>query len=128
SRGGDEMSTFDPILVPLDGSATAARSLGCAGWLAERLPASLHIVSAGYPPAPSREELRRLRVPEKLWTNLLLHQSECSPEDVVLEVAERCGARLIVMTARGESAEEEPDGPLLGHVTVSIIESTDIPV
>lgn len=123
------MSAFDPILVPLDGSAAAARSLGCAAWLAERLPATLHVLSAGHPPLPPREELRRLRVPEKLWANLLLHQAESFPEHAVLEAAKRCGARLIVMTARGESAEErEHDRSPLGHVTASIVESTDVPV
>ena len=123
------MSAFDPILVPLDGSATAAVSLGCAGWLAERLPAALHVVSAGYPTIPAREELRRLRVPEDLWSSVLLHQSEHFPEHAVLDAAQRCGARLIVMTARGESAEEGEHNPSpLGHVTTSIIESADVPV
>lgn len=123
------MSAFDPILVPLDGSAAAARSLGCAAWLAEMLPATLHVLSAGRPPLPSREELRRLQVPEKLWANLLLHQSESFPEQAVLEVAERCGARLIVMTASAESAEKgEHEGLPAGHVTASVIESIDVPV
>lgn len=123
------MSAFDPILVPLDASATAARSLGCAGWLAERLPATLHVLSAGHTASPAREELRRLRVPEQLWASLLLHQAESFPERAVLDAVKQCGARLIVMTARGESAEErEDDRSPLGHVTASIIESTDVPV
>ncbi len=123
------MSAFDSILVPLDGSAAAAESLGCAGWLAERLPATLHVVSAGHPTIPAREDLRRLRVPEDLWSSVLLHQSEHFPEQAVLDAAKRCGARLIVMRAHGESAEEGEHNPSpLGHVTASIIESADVPV
>lgn len=123
------MSAFDPIVVPLDGSAAAAKGLRCAAWLAERLSATLHLVRAGRPPVPPHEALRRLRVPENLWARVLLHQSDRFPEQAVLEVANRCGAGLIVMTARGRSAEErEGDGPLLGHVTAAVVESAIVPV
>ncbi len=123
------MSGFDTIVVALDGSALAASGLQCAAWLADRLSATLHVVSAGRAPLPPQEALRRLRVPENLWGRILLHQQERFPEDAVLEVASRCGAGLIVMTARGRSAEKwRGDEPLLGHVTAAVIENTDVPV
>lgn len=122
------MSAFDPILVPLDGSVIAAQSLECAGWLAGELRARLHVLGAGHPVLPPKEALERLRVPERLWQDVLLHQSESIPEQAVLDLAHRCEAGLIVMSARGRSAEKGEHEPLLGHVTVSVIEGTDVPV
>lgn len=123
------MSAFDPIVVPLDGSAAAVKGLRCAAWLAANLSATLHIVSARRAPLPPQDALRRLRVPDNLWGSVLLHQSERFPEQAVLDVATRCGAGLIVMTARGRSSEErEGEGPLLGHVTASIVENANVPV
>jgi beta-phosphoglucomutase family hydrolase len=63
-RGG-AMSLFPSILVPLDGSRLAARSLGCATWLAARLGARLHILSATPQVRPAREELARRQVAEE---------------------------------------------------------------
>lgn len=125
------MSSFDPILVPLDGSAAAARALGCAIWLADALGATLHVLSAGHPWLSAREELRRLRVPRKHWPRILLHQADAFPEQAVLDAVERYGVRLIVMAARGMGAdrqEQEGDGTPVGQVTVSVIESSDVPV
>lgn len=124
------MSSFDSILVPLDGSVDSAKSLGCATWLAERLKATLHVLSAGHPELPARDELRRLQVPEAHWPNIMLHQAETFPEQAVLDAAERYAARMIVMAARGESAAEprEPDELSLGHVTRSVLENTEAPV
>jgi nucleotide-binding universal stress UspA family protein len=126
------MSPFSSILVPLDGSATAARSLGCATWLAKRLGARLHILSATEQVIPPREELERLRVPEEHWSQIMLHQASVFPEKAVLDTVRQVGAQMLVMTARGEAADtadaEADLFKLLGHVTRWIIEHSPVPV
>lgn len=129
------MNPFPSILVPLDGSATAARSLGVATWLAARLPARLHLLSATEASLPAREALNRLRVPEEYWPHIELHQAPAYPaEEAILAAIERHAVRLVVMSARGESAEAaaavEPPDPLkiVGHVTRAVIERSPVPV
>jgi nucleotide-binding universal stress UspA family protein len=127
------MSVFASILVPLDGSGLAARSLGCATWLAARLGARLHILSATPRELPAREELARLRVPEAHWPLITLHQAPAYPEGAILEALARHRIDLIVMSAGGESAEApyaaapEPSRAV-GHVTRAIIEQSPVPV
>lgn len=127
------MSLFPSILVPLDGSRTAARSLGCATWLASRLGALLHILSATPRELPAREELARLRVPEEHWPLIVLHQAPAYPEGAILAALARHGVGLVVMTARGQAAEDpapaEPDpGTIVGHVARAVIERCAVPV
>lgn len=105
------MNPFPSILVPLDGSATAARSLGAATWLAARLGARLHILGATGEALPAREELKRLRVPEEYWPHIELHQAPAYPEEAILAAIARHDARLVVMSARGARAE----APEIGH-------------
>jgi nucleotide-binding universal stress UspA family protein len=127
------MSVFASILVPLDGSRVAARSLGCATWLAVRLGARLHILSATPRELPAREELARLRVPEAHWPLITLHQAPAYPEGAILAALARHRIELVVMTAGGQTAEApvvaEP-GPerIVGHVTRAIIEQSPVPV
>jgi nucleotide-binding universal stress UspA family protein len=127
------MSPFLAILVPLDGSATAARSLGLATWLSGRLGARLHILSATPVERPAREELARLRVPAEHWPLVTLHQAPAYPERAILAAVARHDARLVVMTARGEAAEAPPAEPpgaprLVGHVARAVIEGSPVPV
>jgi nucleotide-binding universal stress UspA family protein len=127
------MSLFPSILVPLDGSRLAARSLSCAAWLAARLDARLHILSATPRELPAREELARLQVPEEHWPLITLHQAPEYPEAAILAALARHDASLIVMTTRGESAEAavaaEPDpSRIVGRVTRAIIEESPVPV
>lgn len=147
------MTIFASILVPLDGSETAAASLGCATWLASRLGARLHILSATPRELPAHEELRRLHVAEEHWPVVELHQAPAYPPDAILAATVQYDARLVVMTARGASSEEPlgADGELattlasdlstdrarnlakaivkiIGHVTQSVIERSMVPV
>ncbi len=126
------MSLFPSILVPLDGSSTAARSLGCATWLAYRLGARLHILTAGPDTLPAREALARLQVPEESWPLIVLHQAPAYPADAILSALARHDVRLVIITARGEGAEAhaaEPDPAwLVGHVTRAVIERSPVPV
>jgi nucleotide-binding universal stress UspA family protein len=127
------VSLFASILVPLDGSPIAARSLGCAAWLASRLGARLHILSATPRELPAREELQRLHVAEEHWPLVELHQAPAYPEDAILAAIAQYSARLVVMTALGAAAEE-PAGrsaelpKIIGHVTQAVIERCTVPV
>jgi len=127
------MNLFTSILVPLDGSRTASRGFGCAAWLASRLDARLHIVSATPREVPAREELRHLGIPEEHWPRIVLHQPAAHPEGAILSALARHEVGLVVMTARGE-AGEAPDsagtdpGKIVGHVTRAIIERSGVPV
>jgi nucleotide-binding universal stress UspA family protein len=127
------MSVFASILVPLDGSRIAARSLGCATWLAARLEARLHILTATPCERPAREELARLLVPEAHWPLVTLHQAPAYPEDAILTAIARHGIELVVMTACGQTAETpaaraRDAAPVVGHVTRSIMERSPAPV
>jgi nucleotide-binding universal stress UspA family protein len=128
------VTIFASILVPLDGSATAARSLGCATWLASRLGARLHLLSATPRELPAPEELRRLHVPEVHWPIVELHQAAAYPADAILAAVDRYDAGLVVMTARG-SAIESQTAPrsadlvkIVGHVTQAVLEQCTVPV
>ena len=125
------MSVFASILVPLDGSRIAARSLGCATWLAARLGARLHILSATHRELPAREELARLRVPEEYWPLITLHQAPAYPEAAILAALARHRIELVVMTAGGRTAEAPAEADprrIVGHVTRAVIEQSSVPV
>jgi nucleotide-binding universal stress UspA family protein len=127
------MNPFNSILVPLDGSRTSARSLGCATWLASQLEAKLHILSATRRESPPREALARLRVAEEFWPLITLHQAPAHPEDAIVAALTRYDIALIVMTARGataDTAQAAHAGPLkiVGHVTQAVIEASPVPV
>jgi nucleotide-binding universal stress UspA family protein len=123
------MSPFSALLVPLDGSPMALRSLGCTTWLASQLGAQVHILNVGAP-LPEGEVLARLGVPEKYHALFELHQVQGEAGAEILAAVERSGIDLIVMTARGESASVgAPDGlKVVGHVTREVIEDTRVPV
>jgi len=120
--------------VPLDGSRVAARSLGCATWLAARLGARLHILSATPRERPAREELARLQVPEAHWPLVTLHQAPAYPEDAILAAVARHDVSLVVMSAVGETAEAAPlssagdSAGVIGHVTRAVLERSALPV
>jgi nucleotide-binding universal stress UspA family protein len=126
------MNPFPSILVPLDGSATAAASLGCATWLAERLDSRLHILSATPRTLPARDELVRLRVVEQTWPRIALHQAAQHPEQAILAAVAQHDVRLVIMTARGQTIESaaESSDPLapVGHVARAVIERCPVPV
>jgi nucleotide-binding universal stress UspA family protein len=123
------MSPFSAMLVPLDGSHVALRSLGCTTWLASRLGAQVHMLSVGAP-LPEGEALARLGVPEKYRALFGLHQVQGEAGVEILAAVERYGIDLIVMTACGESADvRAPDVlKIVGHVTRQVIEDTQVSV
>ena len=125
------MSLFPTILLPLDGSQTGARSVALAAWLATRLGARLHVLSATPRERPAQEELARLRVPETVWPLVTLHQTPALAEPAILGAIARHDIGLVLMTARGDTAEttaEAPDERIIGHVARAVIESSPVPV
>ena len=125
------MTMFSSVLVPLDGSPMAARSFECAAWLAQRVEARLHVLTATDGERSPRDELRRLRVPERYWPDIEIHQTSDSPETAIIEASARYDVRLVVMSARGESFERaehlEPE-QVVGHVAGFVIERCPVPV
>jgi len=125
------MTMFSSLLVPLDGSPMAARSFECAAWLAQRLEARLHVLTATDGERSPRDELRRLRVSERYWPQIAIHQTSDRPETAIIEAAARYDVRLVVMSARGESLERteqrEPE-QVVGHVARFVIERCPVPV
>jgi nucleotide-binding universal stress UspA family protein len=126
------MSVFQSLLVPLDGSQTAARALGCAAWLGTQLEARLHIVSAINCPASAREELIRLKVPASCWPQVTLHQATRVPEEAIRGVADEHDVGLIILSAHGEGASETAPGATalanVGHVARAVLEHSERPV
>jgi nucleotide-binding universal stress UspA family protein len=124
---------FRSILVPLDGSHTAAGSIGVAAWLAGRLDARLHVLSATPHPQPAQQELKRLGVDEAAWPRVMLHQAAAYPEDAILDAITRYDVDLVIMTARGSTAEAASDAApdplrIVGHVTLAVIQRCPVPV
>ena len=123
------MSVISTILVPLDGSDIAGRSLACAAWLASRLGAPLHVLYSG-DPLPADQALDRLSVPQEYRPSVVLHQTTGEPTAEILAAIETYRIGLIVMTARGESVAGKTDSPLepLGHVARGVAEQSPVPV
>ncbi|HEX7942071.1 MAG TPA: universal stress protein, partial [Gemmatimonadaceae bacterium] len=104
------MSSFDSILLPLDGSLQAAKAVPCALWLAERLHATLHVLhSAPHPIVPAKA-LERLSALAAQRARTVLHQTTVDPVHAVLEATREHHVKLVVMTARGGSARQGSQG------------------
>lgn len=118
------MNGFASVLVPLDGSARAARSLGCAVWLAERMQAELRLLHVG----PSAE-LPGNELPDGLSERCVLHHRRGEPATVILDDIARHGARCVVLSARGAGAGGEGGTlGLLGQVSRAVVEHSPAPV
>jgi nucleotide-binding universal stress UspA family protein len=128
------VSVFASILVPLDGSPDAAEALGCAAWVAGRLGARLHVLSAAPDELPAPAALRRLGVTEEHWPLVTLHQATGGPADAILSAVARHRVDLVVMAARGAGAHEAgaaaagAPGRLLGTVARAVAERCPVPV
>ena len=123
------MKAFTSILLPLDGSAIAARALGCTIWLADRLGATVHVLRAAPRPLPPAKALEELRVPEAHRARITLHQASTDPARAVLDAIGAHAVDLVVMSARGESAEADADlVTLVGHVARAVIEESAVPI
>lgn len=110
--------SFDSILVPHDGSPEAAKALGCAAWLAQRLDATLHVIT----PAG-------LQIAAEQRSRMVLHQTTEKPGSAVPRAIAAHAVKLVVMTARGESASAGVDPERrLGRVAEALIAESAVPV
>lgn len=123
------MSLFDTILVPLDGSARAVRSLGVASWLAGRLGARLHVLNVGAPAAEG-DALAHLQVPEQHRRLVELHRVGGEAAAEILAAIPRLGIGLVVMAGQGETGAAPTGDParIVGHVAGEIIGHSPVPV
>jgi nucleotide-binding universal stress UspA family protein len=116
---------FGSLVVGTDGSETAGEAVRQAAELAERLNATVHLVSAYEPVPEGRLREERQQVPEDLqWmvnpredvnatlesaakrledvgVSVQTHAREGDPADAILDVAEEQGADLIVVGNKG---------------------------
>lgn len=123
------MSRFASILLPLDGSAEAAKAAGCALWLAQALGATLHVLHATPQPLPAPEALERLRIPEAQRAPVIVHQLADDAEVAVLEAIAAYGVDLVVMSARGATASAGLElSKRLGQVAQAVLEHSPVPV
>lgn len=112
------MTRFHSILLPHDGSPEAAKAMGCAGWLAERLGATLHVLT------PTTLQIARAH-----RARMVLHQTAEAPESAVPKAIAAHSVELVVMTARGESASAGIDPTRrLGGIAQALIEQSPVPV
>lgn len=119
------MKPVHSLLLTLDGSAEAAKGLGAALWLAERLPATLHVLNASDEPQPAGEALQRLQVPEAVRTRLVLHQAVGPADAAVLGAIAAQGVQLVMMSARGASPS---NARRTGHVAEAVLARSPVPV
>lgn len=108
---------YTSVLVPLDGSDLAARALGTARWLADRLGAGVHLVSAATTPGSHdahREILegQRARVP-----GATLHVSEAGDAGAsIVALARELDPCLVCMSTHGRSRT----AALVGSTTIRV--------
>jgi nucleotide-binding universal stress UspA family protein len=123
------MKLFADILVPLDGSPTALKSLGVATWLASSLGARMHILNVGEP-LPEGQALARLGVSEKYRPLVEVHQARDEAADEILAAVDRYCVGLLVMTTRGGSIHSAiPNSPeTIGQITREVTERSQSPV
>lgn len=122
------MNRFSSILLPLDGSAQAAKGAGCALWLSEALGATLHVLHATAQPLPGQQALARLRIPDAQRAQVVVHQMAGAAEAAVLEEIAAHRIDLVVMNARGEPAAPSAAVHRLGAVAQAVIERSPVPV
>jgi nucleotide-binding universal stress UspA family protein len=122
------MSRFISLLLPLDGSADAAKGAGCALWLTEALGATLHVLHGTGQPLPSREALARLHIPGAEHTRVVMHQFPENAGAAVLEAVKAHGVDLVVMCARGASISVGSTTRAVGSVARAVMEQSPVPV
>jgi len=124
------MSRFASILLPLDGSSEAAKGASCALWLADAIGATLHVLNATAHPLSAGDALARLRAAGAQGAAcVVVHQPSGSAEAAVLAEIAAHRIDLVVMTARGESAQADHTlSHRLGSVARAVLERCPVPV
>ena len=109
---------YASVLVPLDGSDLAARALATARWLADRLGAGVHLLSAATAPGSRDDghggilEEQRARVP-----GATLHLSDATDAGAaIVSLARELDPCLVCMSTHGRSRT----AALVGSTTVRV--------
>ncbi len=113
------------IIIPLDGSRTAARAFGAAEAVARLLEASLHVVYVGKEPQPEEQLLRLLNLGQVNTKKIIFHQPTGQIVNAILELGTSLDASMIVMSSHGRTHDA---GLVAGSVTMNVIQQCDIPV
>ncbi|WP_265108538.1 universal stress protein [Halosolutus halophilus] len=141
----EDVTDFDDILVPTDGSKTARNGAKQAIKFARRNGATLHVLyamdmgDADYVAVPSDIAQTRSRLEKKGQKFVgeiedLAEDAEVpcvttvtpnTPVEAILEYVDEHDIDLVVMGKRGRS---DPDKPLIGSITNRVVGSLDIPV
>lgn len=111
------MPAYTSVLVPLDGSDLAARALPTARWLADRLGASVHLVSAGATPATRDAHIGSLEAHQARVPRATLHLSEISDAGAaIVSLTRELDPCLVCMSTHGRSRT----AAFLGSTTVRV--------
>lgn len=129
------MTHTPSILLPLDGTEQAAKSVGCAAFLARGYGGALHISSAIPGGASAQKELERLHVPAAYWPLVELHHIPRYSDQEILAAVERYRAGLLILPAQPSAkawpGPESGDSALdhaVGQVAESVLERSTVPV
>ncbi|MBE0429673.1 MAG: universal stress protein [Thermoleophilia bacterium] len=120
------MNRKNGIVIPLDGSETAATATGAAQAMALALDAVLHIVHVTDDlPLPEEELTGQLCAGDSKLRDYVLHQLPGDVVDTIVDFSNRQNIRMIVMSSHGKTFDEVA---LMGHVSMEIIQRAPIPV
>lgn len=124
AQGGTDVTPIDRVLVALDGSARAERSLPWARALASALEAAvtLFAVAGDEDSQPGIEEyLQGLAGKDER----VVAASDVAPARAILEMARSGGSPLVAITTRGRSAVARN---LFGSVADKVVRSAEVPL
>jgi nucleotide-binding universal stress UspA family protein len=111
------MLGYTSVLVPLDGSDLAARALGTARWLADRLGAGVHLVSAATTPGSRDAHVAAIESQQARVPGATLHLSEAADAGAaIVSLVRDLDPCLVCMSTHGRSRT----AALLGSTTVRV--------
>ncbi len=113
------------LLIPLDGSRTAARAFGAAAAMARLLRGTLHVVHVGEKTVPEEKLPSLLEIGQPAGVKVIYHQISGEAVNAILELAVEIDAGMIIMSSHGKTHNA---GLVGGSVAMMVIQHTDIPV
>lgn len=113
------------VVIPLDGSRTAACAFGCAEAVTQMLGGVLHVLHVNNSLLPEDKLLQLLNIGEAHVGGINYHQISGDVAKGILELADEIDADMIVMSSHGKTHNLEL---IAGSVTVEVIQHTSIPV
>ncbi len=113
------------IIIPLDGSRTAACAFGAAEAMARLLQVSLHVVHVTDEALPEERLAEFLNLGPAHAKEIVFHQSAGEVANVILELGTRLDVSMIVMSSHGRTHNA---GLVAGSVAMAVIQQCDIPL